>query len=370
MEFGKAKYGKNKKNYYKIKDVPLTFGIFPPIGKDRNDPVVKEGIWAVYWDVVYGYTNPDGKSRAFKSSLVKNFKTKMVEVPDAAVERFDKLKAALETAKEKGDKKGEEQLKKLVGGAKSRYNVDKNFYLNVHDLQGNIGILKLRYKAKQALDNLIQKLRDKGIDPLSPDKGRYFTFARTGTGRDTAFTVEVYYNEREVENVGTVKVDVVRTLSEDVIDRLATEAGELLKLFKKPTAEEIQQIVKESDLVTGVSPNIDAILGYDADEAPTESGDDGEDEVPAKEPETDYAAILTKAEADSETPPEDEAPAPATKPAPAKAESKPAPKEEKKAAPKAEAKKASPAASAPPQTTAEEIAGMSDDEFLKSIGVN
>src|SRR5208282_3690342 len=141
----------------------------------------------------------------------------------------------------------------------------------------NIGILKLRYRAKQALDTLIQKLRDKGIDPLSPEKGRYFTFTRTGTGRDTAFTVEVYYNEREVADVGTVKVDVVRTLSEDVIDRLSTEAGELLKLFKKPTAEEIQQIVAESNLVTGVSPNIDAILGYEKEEAATESGSD-EDE--------------------------------------------------------------------------------------------
>jgi len=377
MEFGKPKYGQSKKTYFKLKDGTQTFGILPPLGKDKDDPVLKDGIWSVYYRVHYGYTNVAGKSRPFESSLVKNRKTNMVEVPDAAVERLEKLKGSLEAAKQKKDKKAIEALQKLVGAAKSRYNLDSNHYLNVHDLQGNVGILKLRHKAKQALDVVIRELRDKNIDPLSPDAGRYFTFTRTGTGNETAFAVRVYATEREVEGIGTVKVDVVRNLSQDIRERITTDAGELRKLFKKPTAAEIQQIVDESNLMTGASPNIDAILGYRTEEVPADSdnGDENAEETTntLSSETTDNSEDSSDATSESGDSGEQAAllgdagnSQPQNEQKSAKESSKPV---ETTAAKKTETKRSVPV-NTPPPTTAENIAEMSDADFLKSIGVN
>ena len=104
--------------------------------------------------------------RVFQSPLVKNRKTKMVEVADKALERIEKLKAELEKAKEAKNGELVERLMKLVGGQKAIYNMDSHHYVNAIDTQGNIGILKIRHRAKQALDATIKKLRDSGVDPL------------------------------------------------------------------------------------------------------------------------------------------------------------------------------------------------------------
>jgi hypothetical protein len=373
-KIGKAKYGSTKKTYYKLKDGDAQYRILPPLGE-----LADEGIWSIYYRVIYGYTNPAQKSRAFESSLVKNRKTQMIEVPDAAVERLDKLKASLENAKAKKDKKAVDALHKLVGAPKSRYNVDSNHYMNVIDLQGNIGILKLRHKAKQALDVQIRKLRDKGVDPLSVDNGRYFNFTRTGMGNETQFAVTVYGIEKEVPEVGLVSVPVVSKLSDDVLSRLGSEAGELQKLFKKPTAEQIEQIVKESDLATGVSPNIDDILGYKKEEATatTDDSDEGQESTEAEAtteaggsggngsvqtssgdvdvtsyinnttqqaaPTQEPKAVLHKTDGTTQTLTDKEA-----------------------AAYKPIERKATTTA---PQTSGEKIADMSDEEFLKSLNL-
>src|ERR1700677_486039 len=261
MKLGKAKYGGNKKQYFKLKDGKSTYRILPPMGELADD-----GIWSLYYRVHYGYTNAAGKSRPFESSLVKNQK-KMIESPDAAVERLDKLKAKYDEAKKAGDKKVTEMLGKLVGESKSRYNLDNNHYMNAIDTQGNIGVLKLRHTAKKALDTLIRDLRDKNIDPLDPDNGRFFTFTRSGSGRETTFAVAVATKTILVDGVGEVEQAIVHKLDESIISRLKSEAAELQKLFKKPTSEQVAQIVAESNLQTGVSANIDEILGYKTEDA-------------------------------------------------------------------------------------------------------
>lgn len=335
MKIGKAKYGGGKKTYFKLKDGDVVYRILPPLG-DLAD----EGFWSVYYRVHYGYKNAEGRSRPFESSLVKNRKNNMVEVADAAVERLDQLKSKLQTAKDAKDKKSVESLHKLVGAPKSLYNLDNNHYLNAIDLQGNIGILKLRHKAKQALDVEIRKLRDKGVDPLSVDNGRFFVFTRTGMGNETQFAVRPYKKTITIENVGEVEQDVVHKITEEVMARLSSEAAELGKLFRKPSEEEVAQIVAESNIVTGISPNIDDILGYK-----TNGG----------------AAV--DAEGDSNVEETDAAPEQAA--APEEVKAKPAAKPAPMVETKTEAKKAATA----PQTTAEKVTEMSNDEFLKSLGL-
>lgn len=117
MEFGKPKYGFTKKKYFKIKDGEYVFGILPPMGK-----LAREGTWNVFYPVHYGYRNSKGKLVPFQSPEVINFKTKMVEVPDAANERLKKLKLQLEAAQKSGNQAAVEQLSKLVGRNKPVYN--------------------------------------------------------------------------------------------------------------------------------------------------------------------------------------------------------------------------------------------------------
>jgi hypothetical protein len=274
---GKAKYGSTQKKFWKLKEGDSVFGILPPLGD-----LASEGRWSVYYKIHYGYKNAAGKARPFQSSLVENRKTKMIEVPDAANDRLKMLKGQLEAAKASGNEKAKEAIFKLFGGQKSLYNLDNNHYVNAIDLEGNIGILKLRHKAKLALDAEITAARKKNIEPLGVENRCYFVFNRTGSAMETNFKVTVYKKAMNIEGVGEVEQTVLHNLSDDILDRLGDEAAQLDKIFKAPTAEEVAQIVKESELITGVSPNIDAILKFGANGAAAEEIVDEEEQESAE----------------------------------------------------------------------------------------
>lgn len=311
--------GYNKRKYFKLKDGEQAYRILPGLG-DLAD----SNRWSVFYSVHYGYKTSDNKSRPFVSPEVKNRKNGMIEVSDAAKERIEKLKGDLEKSKKAGNKAMTEKLSKLVGQL-GMYNLDSNHYLNVIDAQGNIGVLKLRHKAKLALEAEIKKLESSGVYPLSPENGRYFVFTRTGMGRDTTFSVNVLKEKLTVEGVGTVERDVVHKLDDEIINRLSTEAAELDKLFKRFSSEEVREIVESSDLMTGVSSRLDQMFSSSQSEAASEAEESHE------EPEAEEAPI----------------------------EAAPA-----KAAPKISTASSTPKASKPQQQT---IAEMSDEDFLAAL---
>ena len=278
LKIGKANFssgGYVKKNWWKLKDGESVFRILPPMGD-----LAESGKWSVFHSVHYGYKNSEGKIRAFLSTYVKNRKTGMVEVPDAALERITKLKAMQEEAKKTGDKVRFDRCKDLL----QVYNLDNNHYVNAMDLQGNIGILKLRHRAMLALKAEIDKLRAEGCeDPTSVNDGRYFVFRRTGNALDTSFQVTVYRHQIEVPGIkGKVEQQLVHSLDASVMDRLSKEAAQLDKLFKVLTPEQISEIVKTSDLETGKSPAIDKYFpAFQAPVATTSTSTSIEDEDPS-----------------------------------------------------------------------------------------
>lgn len=250
--FGQSNYGGNfiKKEYRKLKDGEAVYRILPALGYLK-----KKGTWSVYYSTHYGYKNSEGKMRLFESPLVMNFKTKMVEVPDAALERIQTLKAMFDQAKKEGNKDLIAKLDPLVG-QKGQFNIDKNHHVNAIDLQGNVVILKLRYKAMQSLKQQIDILRDAGIDPLSADNGRFFVFRRSGMGLDTTFNVSVLKEKITTQEFGVVERDVVHVITKELSERLLTtkdggetfqykEVSELDKLYARPTSAEVARIVKE-----------------------------------------------------------------------------------------------------------------------------
>ena len=340
MKIGKAKFGSQnqQRKYFKLKDGEQAYRILPPLGE-----LADQGRWSVFHSVHYGYKSTDGKQKPFLTSEVKNRKNGMIEVADAAKDRITSLKAKLEEAKKAGNKAVADKLEPLVGST-GMYNLDNNHYMNVKDAQGNIGILKIRHKAKLALEAEIKTLNADGVDPLSVENGRFFVFTRSGFARDTTFGVKVLKEKLKVEGVGVVERDVVDVLDEDTLNRLETEAGELGKIFKQLTAEEVKQIVDGSDLMTGVSPVLDKIFGKATVAAPAD----------------DAAAEAAEAET---TAPVESAPAPAEVRAAAQVAQAVTPPP---VTPKATAPKVAPKVT-PAKTQATSITEMSNDDFIAAL---
>lgn len=369
----RVKSGFTQKKYFKLKDGPSTFRILPPMEEMGNKGKGKD--WSKFYKVHYGYKNSEGKLRVFQSTLVVNRKTKMIEVPDAADQRIKDLKAKLEEAKESGNKAVVEKLGKLVSGQKPMYNVDGNHYVNAIDSQGNIGVLKLRHRAMKALEDEIKKLEKKGIDPLSLTNGREFVFTRSGSGLDTSFKVDVAQEELNIEGVGKVNRDKVSNISEELLARTENECADLSKLFKAVSADDIERIVKSSDLLTGISPVIDEIFkGGDDGEGEGDAGDDegSEDSSASDSGSQAAAADNSAAEAKAKA---DKAAADAKAAADTKAASDAKLKAEAEAKAKVEEVKAEAAKSTPrvettsTATTAEQVSEMSDEDFLKSLNL-
>ena len=238
MQIGKASFSNNtqykKTEIFKLGDGEFVCAILPPVGS-----LAKSGKWSQHYAVHFGYKNSEGKMKVFQSSLVKN-KDRMVTTPDPALDRINSLKAQLEQAKKDGNIDLMKRLEEFVG-MKGQFNLDSNHHLNAITLDGKIGVLKLRHRAKMALDETIKVLLGKGIDPFS----RYFSFRRSGRGLDTTFQVNVYQKTINVPGIGDVQQDVTFTLSPDILARIATEARDLSDMYPKLTAEEIGRIVKE-----------------------------------------------------------------------------------------------------------------------------
>lgn len=353
MKIGKASYGGgNKRTYFKMKDGDNVYRILPPMGE-----LADKGIWSVFYNVHYGYKNSEGKLRPFQSSLVKNYKTKMIEVPDAALERIEKLKAQLEAAKKAGNSVLVAKLNELVG-QKGMFNLDNNHYVNAIDAQGNIGILKLRHRCKVALDATMKRLRENGVDPLSVEDGRFFVISRSGMGLDTTFQVSVLSKKLNVPGVGDVQQEVVHVLDSAIIARLATEAADLGNLFKRPTAEQVVRIVAEG------SPAVDEILDGKGAGTAGAAGDDGgyEDAGDYEDPGAQSAAATTASAAGLTTP----VAAPVTQVA--ATVTTPVTKIEP-TAPVVTVAASAPVQASTVTTTAQAVSDMNQADFLKSLGL-
>lgn len=258
MSFGKARFGSNKstyakKNYFSVNENEQVFGLFPPMF-DLED----KGVWTRFYKVHFGYKNSEGKLRTFLSTLKIDKDTKQVVIPDAASALIESYTGQRDEAKKAGNLQLAARFDKLIG-MKGVYNMDKNWHINVHDLNGNVGNLKIRHRCMLKLEDLLGKLEAKGIDPFSPANGRYFTFRRVGTGPDTSFEVGVYAPEVEFHG-RMIPDEKVRTISSELESKANRELTNLDKLFQSISPEEIKMIVDSADLITGKSVACDEIF--------------------------------------------------------------------------------------------------------------
>jgi hypothetical protein len=240
VKLGTPKYEQKTKNYFAFKKDANTFilRILPPMGS-----LADAGKWSVFHRVEYGYTDLDGKLKPFLSPRVVNYKG-MVEVESESHKRRELIKSQYEAAKKAGNKSLEEQTKKML----EKYNQDAKHYMNVVDLQGNVGLFKIGHRGFMSLKDKIDKLRNEGVDPVGIDNGRFFVFSRSGKGRDTLYTVEEYKQKTEIEQGGqkfVVDKPFPHAINDALLAKLETDAFDLLTIYPTVTPEEEYRIVHE-----------------------------------------------------------------------------------------------------------------------------
>lgn len=274
-KFGSNKYGNGgnfvKRNRFKLQDGDNIFRILPAMGD-----LAEEGRWSVFYNVVFGFKNSEGKHRPFQSAEVtsgKKGEKRKIEVSCAATNLIKGLKEKLENAKKAGNKEEVAKLAKIVGDypVMGVYSLNNDHYLNVVTRDGKVGQLELGHKAMLELKNEIDRVRkDDNFDPLSPDNGRFFNIRRVGKGRDTSYPTTVVKEKIELAGVGKVDKDIVHVIDDALGDRLLTrskngtwfykEAANLSTLYPRPSSEEVSALVKTADLITGKSPVADEIF--------------------------------------------------------------------------------------------------------------
>jgi hypothetical protein len=362
-----------RKEHFSLSDGDVIARILP---QPKGSYAEYRSVWHKFHAVHFGYKNIEGKHRMFESPLVKNNKTKMIEKPDAALERLNDFKAKLEQAKIEKNVQAESALNSLVG-MKGIYNIDNNEHMNVILLDGRIGELKIRYKAMVALKAEIKRLQDgspdePGFDPLSFENGRFFVFSRSVAGRDTTFSVREYKEKVTLEGIGKVERSLVHRVTPELEARLELEGFDLQKLFQTPTSEEVAQIVAESDLRTGKSPACNRIFDerWKAERAAKDAAKALESGGPVQGATAPAAGSQAMASGDGNERPEDDGPEEASV-------TSTLPAADRKLGPAAQATQPAatqPASKAAPKasentTQGQAISDLSDADFFKQIGV-
>ena len=338
MELGAVREGGRRKSF-KIKDGDNVYRILPPMGK-----LAKKGMWNQYYRVAWGYKTSDGKLKPFQDPRQVNYNTKMVEVESAAHMFLEGLKAKKESVVEalKKDPQNQslrEQAKKLVEDIKA-YNIESKYYVNVVNLQGEIGLLKIGKNALDLLKTEIENAKkdNAGQHPVgSLERGLFFNIRRTnstGNFQDTKYQVTVYQENVDLGNGRIVKENKTHTMDAAFIARLEDEAFDLSDLYPRPTAAQVERMVKEGPTA------VDEILGSNAQAV----DDDGDDESTASSTQTQSSTQASAPQTQAAPPVQQ---APATQAAPVQ-------------------QQAATVTTPPPGPAA--TGDLSQDAFLKSIG--
>ena len=278
MKIGKASYSGSKKENFKIKDGDNVYRVLPPMGN-----LADSGQWSVYGRVVWGYKGTDGKNKPFLSPRQQNYNTKMIEVDCAAFNKAMKIKdeyqEMVKNSKELVKSGGilTDAIKKELELKKEetmRFNVESKFFLNVMNLEGTIGLLKLAGSGHKLIKSLGKELDGKGVDITGVENGRYININRQGTGLDTAYQVSEFKQNKQVEIDGvmeTVQRSMPHTLDESIIGRLAKEAYKLDELYPTPSEAEVKELVDAHENLSEEEAKkvVDRILAKPTQEEPT-----------------------------------------------------------------------------------------------------
>ncbi len=249
-------YGDKKKNRWSLQKGDNHYRVLPPFGN-----MATEGRWAYYDKVHWGYKDSNGRFRTFRCVEKKDFKTNMTTVACGECDLVEKKTKAKDQLYKDQLKAGatEEEAKEFVvpyGKWILDHNLDKKWYLNVKNTDGDVGYLKIGHKAFMALQASIATLIKKGIDPISINGGVWFNFKRVGEGLATEYYIEV-----ETESVtfpdGTKGFrDKPALLTDADLKRMQSSAYELDGLAPDLTPEQVNRLAESG----GLAAIVDAVF--------------------------------------------------------------------------------------------------------------
>jgi hypothetical protein len=338
MAFSKPNYSGSKK--FKTtrslkEDEKLVVRILPPMGS-----LGEKGVWSVFHKQHFGYGIPSFTDptkiipQPFYCPERMDYRTKTVTQACPECDEIRLQKEKLEVEKAEGTKKGlsPEAIKlgtSALANWTRKHNLDAKHYINVKLQDGTFTTLKIPFKAKKALDSLVNDLLNptqkgkKPVDPIDADQGVWFEISRTGKALQTEYRVAVVNDVVEVEIEGEV---------------MTVEKVKLAPLTEADARQAEESCFDLSDV---------GIRRLDVDRIQRLVKSGGEPEQ--------VAAILGAAQRSSET-----SPAPV---AAAKAEAPAAPKQEVKK----EAKKPEPAKATPTPAATEEFDPNMDEETFNQM---
>jgi len=226
-----------KKNRFYLKDGSNIFRVLPPFGSLKNDGIVAK-YWAVYW-LPTTKKNRKGEDISFPvPSMLEMTKDKKIITPDPIYDKVQNLTKSLEAMK--AGKQHPEAVITALEERLKKLQLDKAYYLNVISPAGEIGSLKLRYTAFQALKEKLRDLEKLSIDPINIGVGVYFDFKK---GKDdkgkTVYTVDIHQKTSRDPQTGGFKTEIVEArIDNSILDRMEKEAFDLATLYKRLTVEE------------------------------------------------------------------------------------------------------------------------------------
>ena len=195
VTFGKPNYNggstADKTPFYKLgikpEQLTMTLRFAPPLGT-----FAASGGYRRFIKQHFGYNVPyiaaNGDKRNFPATFdcIEDKDRDGVitrQCPECMEMRAQEAKKDAILAKMKTEGKTESEMtfavQYLVAWEKA-HNLDKKFYYIAKARDGKWGYASMGYKCAQALKVEIDELMSKGIDPLSPEKGVWFKFERTG----------------------------------------------------------------------------------------------------------------------------------------------------------------------------------------------
>lgn len=359
MKIGKR--GSGGKTNFKFEDGDNVYRILPPLGNNADAE-----IWCQYYPVVWGYKGTDDKMKPFVDASEKNLSNGKWETMSAALRRSEELKIKQQQMKDAGATK--DQMKQ-IGDIVMRFNIEKKYHVNAINLKGEIGVLKIGYKAYKQLvgdkksddPGILALLKNKEIDPTTHLTGAYINFKRTGKGRDTQYTVTPYMEEQQDGSL-RVKLHEIDDAVKNQLSSLGPARLDLTTLYPTPTLEEIEEIVSGGpEVVDRILKNSDSDSSSESQE--TQESASTEQSAPAVDP----AAALKDLEAMGIKPEESSSKSEEKQPTldDLKASAGVAPETKAADGATTEQKAPEPTTTAPAQNAAE----MDPNDFLKSLGV-
>ena len=216
------------------------FRVLPPMFSLAADGAVSK-----WWSCHRGFRNTQGKQKTFACIEEKDHKTKTIRVRCPICDAAKQVEMMLEKAKQNGATK--EQLSQANQTQLAPLQAEKRFWLNVIDVDGQIGLLSINYKHHELVKNLLNTQFAAGFDPTGMN-GCYLNFTKVQAYKgdpQTAYGVALAV-EQSMQNGVLNQTVKMHTLTPEIIERVKVESRDLTKLFPALTGEQMAILIQLS----------------------------------------------------------------------------------------------------------------------------